>query len=401
MAKTTTLPSGWKYPKAREVFESVTDKSHNGELQVLSATQDRGIVPRSAMNIDISFDEKSLPTYKRVVPGNFVIHLRSFQGGLAYSGLEGIISPAYVILKPKDRICGGYYKYLFQSVDYIKRLNVAVYGIRDGKQISYDSFGIIRIPLPPLAEQRRIAEILATQDRLIAAKTRLIDAKKRQKRWLMQNLLTGKIRLSGFSDEWKRVKLEDIGELERGAGLQKSDFIDIGVGCIHYGQIYTFYGEIAYQTKSFVSKSLAKNLNVVHSNDLIITATSENIEDICKTVAWLGKEDIVTGGHAVICHHDQNPKFLSYYTGTRQFFDEKRKYARGTKVIEISVNDMAKIELLLPPLSEQSAIAERLVAADKEIELLSRELEQQKLVKKYLMQQLLTGKKLVKEAKAV
>jgi type I restriction enzyme S subunit len=211
----------------------------------------------------------------------------------------------------------------------------------------------------------------------------------------MQNLLTGTVRLPGFNGEWEDVCLGELGELERGNGLQKSDFVDSGVGCIHYGQIYTYYTETAYETKSFVTESLAKYLNTVHSNDLIITATSENVEDVCKTVAWLGKTDIVTGGHTIIFRHNENAKFLSYYTNTRSFFDEKRKYARGTKVIEISVNDTAKIRLLLPHLAEQTAIAERLTTTDCEITLLTRELERQKLIKKYLMQQLLTGRKRV------
>ena len=84
MAKEVSIPHGWTYPKARDVFDSVSDKSHGGNAPVLSATQDRGIVPRTEMDIDIKFDETSLPTYKKVMPGNFVIHLRSFQGGLAY-----------------------------------------------------------------------------------------------------------------------------------------------------------------------------------------------------------------------------------------------------------------------------------------------------------------------------
>ena len=90
--------------------------------------------------------------------------------------------------------------------------------------------------------------------------------------------------------------------------------------------------------------------------DLIITNTSENIEDVCKTVAWLGNEEIVTGGHATIFKHKENPKYLAYYTQTPMFFAEKKKLARGTKVIDVSAKDLAKISIPIPPLTEQERI---------------------------------------------
>lgn len=142
----------------------------------------------------------------------------------------------------------------------------------------------------------------------------------------------------------------------RGNGLPKKDFTESGVGCIHYGQIYTYYGTFADETKSFVSKETAKTLKKVSKGDLVIASTSENIEDVCKAVAWLGEEEIVTGGHATILKHDQNPKYLAYYFQTPNFSDQKRKYAKGTKVIDVSAKDLAKIKVPVPPISEQERI---------------------------------------------
>jgi len=150
--------------------------------------------------------------------------------------------------------------------------------------------------------------------------------------------------------------LGEIGEFVRGSGLQKKDFTESGVGCIHYGQIYTYYGIFAYKTKSFVSPQFAKTLKKVRTGDLIIASTSENVEDVCKTVAWLGSDEIVTGGHSTIFKHNQDPKYLSYYFTTQKFFDEKRKYARGTKVIDISAKDLAKVQIPIPPLPIQREI---------------------------------------------
>ena len=151
-------------------------------------------------------------------------------------------------------------------------------------------------------------------------------------------------------------KLGEIGTFIRGNGLQKKDFTDSGVGCIHYGQIYTHYGFYTTQTKSFVDESLAKKLTKVQKGDIIIACTSENIEDICKAVAWLGDEDIVTGGHACVFTHNESPKYISYFFQTEMFFQQKKKYARGAKVIDIKISDLSKIEIPVPPLPIQEEI---------------------------------------------
>lgn len=185
----------WKEVKAKEIFESITDKSHNGDLEVLSSTQDRGIIPRNEVEIDIKYNVNSLHGYKKVCKGNFVISLRSFQGGIEYSNYCGIVSPAYTVLKPKKEIAGGFYKQFFKSTDYIKRLNVAVYGIRDGKQISYSDFGIISVPFPPLPEQTAITEILSTADSEIKLLQKDLAEERQKKKVLMQLLLTGIVRV--------------------------------------------------------------------------------------------------------------------------------------------------------------------------------------------------------------
>ena len=124
-------------------------------------------------------------------------------------------------------------------------------------------------------------------------------------------------------------KLGEIGTFVRGNGLQKKDFTESGIGCIHYGQIYTYYGLYTNATKSFVNPELAKKLVSVKQGNLIIACTSENIEDICKAVAWLGKEEIVIGGHSCVFVHKENPKYISYFFQTEAFFRQKKKFARG------------------------------------------------------------------------
>lgn len=153
-------------------------------------------------------------------------------------------------------------------------------------------------------------------------------------------------------------KMGKVGEFVRGNGLQKTDFTTEGVGCIHYGQIYTYYGTFTDKTKSFVSEELSKKLKKVAPNDLVIASTSENLKDVCKSVAWLGDNEIVTGGHATIFKHRENPKYLSYLTQSELFYEQKVKYAKGIKVIDVSAKDMAKFCIPVPPLEIQNEIVD-------------------------------------------
>ena len=185
----------WSFLKAKEIFQNVSDKDHNGDLPVLSSTQDKGIVPRDEVDIDIKYDTCSLVNYKKVSKGNFVISLRSFQGGIEYSTYTGLVSPAYTVLSSRKEISDEYYKQFFKSTDYINRLNVAVYGIRDGKQVSYEDFGRIRIPYPPIKEQATIAEVLSAADQEIELLHQDIEQEKQKKKALMQLLLMGIVRV--------------------------------------------------------------------------------------------------------------------------------------------------------------------------------------------------------------
>ncbi len=154
------------------------------------------------------------------------------------------------------------------------------------------------------------------------------------------------------------VALGEIGSLIRGNGLQKKDFVDHGVGCIHYGQIYTRFGLFTNKTLAYVSESLANKLTPVESGNLVIACTSENVEDVCKCVAWLGDQSIVTGGHAVVFKHSQNPKYIAYCFTSEDFQIQKRKYAFGAKVIDIKIDKLASIQIPLPPLPIQQRIVE-------------------------------------------
>ncbi len=207
------------------------------------------------------------------------------------------------------------------------------------------------IPIPPLSEQNRIVGILDTFTESIENLKKQISERKKQYEHYRDQLLD----LEGKPE--KDVKqFGEICEMIKGNGVQKTDFVDEGIGCIHYGQIYTHYGSFTYTTNKFVSKEVFDKAKKASKGDIVMTDTSENVEDICKSVAYLGEEDIAVSNHALIIKHRQNPKFLSYTTYTKSFFNQKRKYAYGVKVTGIKPDHLARFLIYLPSIEEQNHI---------------------------------------------
>ena len=151
-------------------------------------------------------------------------------------------------------------------------------------------------------------------------------------------------------------KLGEIGSFTRGSGIQKKDFVEGGRPCIHYGQVYTCYGLSATKTRSFISKELYAGRKKAEPGDLVIATTSENEEDVCKCVAWLGDEPCAVSGDAYIFSHEQDSKYVAYLFCSDQFQKQKKRYITGTKVLRVSGENMAKIELPFPPLDIQREV---------------------------------------------
>lgn len=150
--------------------------------------------------------------------------------------------------------------------------------------------------------------------------------------------------------------LGEIATITRGGNFQKKDFSTEGVPCIHYGQIYTKYGLFANSTFTFISEECARKQKFAGKNDVVMAVTSENIEDVCKCLAWLGDEKVAVSGHSAIISHNQNPKYLIYYFHSKMFFTQKRKLAHGTKVIEVTPDTLKSVKLPVPPLEVQREI---------------------------------------------
>ena len=243
----------------------------------------------------------------------------------------------------------------------------------------------VQIPIPSLDEQNRIVGILDTFTASIDNLKEQIAQRRKQYEYYRDQLLD----LEG-KDEKDIHTWGEFCEMIKGNGVQKVDFVEEGVGCIHYGQIYTHYGPYTYTTNKFVSQEVFENARKASKGDIIMTDTSENVEDICKSVAYLGEDEIAVSNHALIIKHKQNPKFLSYSTQTNSFFLQKRKVVVGVKVSGIKPEHLAQIKIYLPSIEKQNEIVDILDKFEASIQNLEAQLSQREKQYEYYRNKLLT-----------
>jgi type I restriction enzyme S subunit len=156
--------------------------------RILSASQTHGMIERDEIEIDIKFEQETTRTYKIVQPGDYIIHLRSFQGGFAFSNKEGICSPAYSVLRPSDLIRYGFMKDYFISNKFVKMLKIVTYGIRDGRSINVEEFLKLTITIPSIDEQQKISITLATLNNKIQTESRIYSLLVKQKQYLLKRM---------------------------------------------------------------------------------------------------------------------------------------------------------------------------------------------------------------------
>ena len=173
----------------RQLFEVVNEKNKKFVYKnVLSASQEFGMIERSDINIDIKFEQDSISGYKIVRNGDYVVHLRSFQGGFAFSDRTGICSPAYTILRPNNLVVYGYLSHFFTSELFIKSLKLVTYGIRDGRSINVDEWLNMTVTLPNIQEQVRILTIINAIDAKLHIEIKEQSCLFRQKSYLLNTM---------------------------------------------------------------------------------------------------------------------------------------------------------------------------------------------------------------------
>lgn len=273
-----------------------------------------------------------------------------------------------------------------------KRLREVVATGNGQPNLNTELIGNILIPLPPLEEQRAIAAALREIDGQIAALDELIAKKRDLEQGAMQELLTGDRRLPGFSREWKKTTLDKIGTFTKGRGIKKDDVIPDGIPCIRYGEIYTRYNDYIRDIYSFIPRTIAEESQRLKQGDLLFAGSGETAEEIGKCIAFLDDREVYAGGDIVIFSpQNQNSMYLGYLLNHISIVIQKARMGQGDAVVHISARNLGQLELHLPEIEEQTAIASLISEMDTEIETLEAERDKTRALKQGMMHELLTG----------
>ena len=351
----------WEYKKLGEVASYI-----NGFAFKPSQWSDTGTPIVRIQNLNnpeasYNYYDGVLPDKVKIKKGDLLISWSASLGAYLWMGDEAYLNQhIFKVQFDKLDIDKMFLKYAVSSkLDVMANL---VHGATM-KHIVKSDFDKTRIPYPPKPTQLSIVSEL---DKL----NELIQIKKEQLK--DYDALAQSIFYEMFGDPvenekgWEVKKFGEIGTLERGAGISKKDFVDDGLPCIHYGQLHTTFGAYTRKNITFIPKDLLPKYKIAHSGDLILAITSEDVEGSCKSTAWLGDYDVVVGSDAAIFHHNQNGIYLSYYTRTKAFYNEKAKYAKGFKVTHISTKEIASISICIPPISIQNTFANKIEQIEKQ-----------------------------------
>lgn len=380
----------WEQRKADYIFKSVTDKGYP-ELPVLSASQELGMVYRDQNGIDIQHDKKNETSYKRVLPGQFVIHLRSFQGGFAYSEIEGITSPAYTVMsfKNSSEQYGLFWKHVFKSEIFIKRLETITYGIRDGRSISFSDFKSLLLQYPSFSEQKLIGDSIAVIERGITLHQRKLDNLKLKKKALLQKLFPKngdrypELRFPGFTDAWEQRKLSDV-LIERNEQQVETreyplmSFVQ-GLGVTPKGERYD---------RSFLVLDQSKKYKRTELGDFIYS--SNNLETGSIGINKTGKA-VISPVYSIFQGVSiGDSQFIGIMSLLPRFIAKMIRFRQGVVYGQwrIHETDFLDISVLIPSVDERTKITQLILSIEELITLHQRKLDHLQLQKKALLQQI-------------
>lgn len=394
--KVGIVPEDWEEHTLSNYLSVSAEKNDNlkyGKEDVFSISGELGIVNQIEL-LGRSYAGVSVAPYGVVHPNNVVYTkspLKANPYGIIKTNLSqktGIVSTLYAIFNCKDNVCP---KYVQDYFSWDHRLNNYLFpivniGAKHDMKISDENSLRGTVVFPPLAEQEKIAEILSTQDKVIALKEKLLEEKKKQKKYLMQQLLTGKKRLPSFSGEWKS---SNIGLFLSIKDIRQSPSTDYPLMAFVANIGITSKGE--RYDRSHLIKNDNKDYKITEYNDFIYS--SNNLD--------VGSIGLNLYGNAVISvvyeifevKSTAIPIIISGVIQLSQNMNNILKYRQGAIYGQYTIHaeDFLKVIIQMPSLKEQSAIAEVLLNANKEISLIQKSIEQEKQKKKALMQLLLTG----------
>lgn len=259
--------------------------------------------------------------------------------------------------------------------------------------INLEKLKPFQIPVPPFHEQRAIAAALSDVDGVVAGLERVIAKKRLIKQGAMQDLLTARRRLPGFSGEWEVRRLGECGQFFKGSGVRKDDAKSGEVPCVRYGELYTIHHDVVRAFASHISQEVAQTARPVRRGDILFAGSGETKEEIGKCAVIMHDGPIYAGGDIVGFRPvEADGVFLSYLLNSPEAQKQKASMGQGDAVVHISATALSGILVRLPCVEEQQAISEVLEAMDAEIQALESRLAKARAVKEGMMQNLLTGR---------
>ncbi len=401
--KAGILPVDWEFnPLSQLAQKSKTKNREKRYTKILTNSANEGIISQTDYFDKQIANNDNIEGYYIVKNGEFVYNPRISVAAPCgpincYHGEEiGVMSPLYTVFSiDMKEIQRDYIEQFFSSTSWHRYMkSVANYGVRsDRMNLSDEDFFLLPIPMPARVEQEKIAEILAGQDRVIALKEKLLAEKQKQKKYLMQQLLTGKKRLPGFSGEWDLVPLKNLLKERKTYSVKGKEYPHVTLS--NEG----IYPKTERYDREHLVKSENKEYKITYYGDICYNPANLKFGAICINNYGDAIFSPIYVTFEVCKNADLN--FLGALMMSTDFINAVRKYEEGTVYERMAVKpeDMLLYKVKLPALTEQTAIAEILSTADKEIELLKKDSEQEKLKKKSLMQLLLTGIVRTKEGK--
>lgn len=384
---------GWETRSGDQLFDSINNQASADGLPVLAITQEHGAIPRDEINYHVSVSSKSIESYKEVCQGDFIISLRSFQGGIEYSSYHGICSPAYVILRQKFRGSSDFFQHYFKSDRFIRQLTRNLEGLRDGKMISYKQFCDQDLLFPNPREREKIADTLASLDELIEAESRKLQALGDHKKGLMQQLFPREgqtrpeRRFPKFRDapEWAKKKLDDIAEISSGTTPARSNPGFYDGGSIPWVKTTDLNNSFITYTEESITESANARVNPVGS---ILVAMYGGFKQIGRT-GFLTFPAATNQALSVLVVNCEGllPNFLLCWLNAN-VNEWKRIASSSRKDPNITGSDVAAFPIRYPDKSEQQTITDCFASLDAMIAAQADKLDVLRTHKRGLMQQL-------------
>ncbi|RGD95136.1 restriction endonuclease subunit S [Clostridiales bacterium AM23-16LB] len=377
----------WEQRKLGDVFKEYSEKNHT-ELPALTIIQGGGTVKREDSDRNLMYDKSNLSNYKMVRKDDFIVHLRSFEGGLEKSSADGIISPAYHAFHSDVADSRFYYPY-FRSYEFIKhKLVPHVYGIRDGRSIDIDGMKTIEIPYTSIEEQQKIGDYLESIDHLITLHQRKCDETKKLKKYMLQKMFpqngekVPKIRFAGFSDDWEQRKLSEVAKKTYGGGTPRTSEEAFWNGRIPWLQSADL---IEHEVLSAMPKKGITDAGLQNSAAQLIPKNSIAIVTRVGVgkLAFMPFEYATSQDFLSLCNLNIDGKFGCYVL--YRLLQKEKNLTQGTSIKGITKEELLNKELLVPKQQEQVQIGKYFSTLDHLITLHQQKCDELQNIKKFML----------------